>query len=393
MNLVSQDTTISGLDSGAALEPSIRSDLRPTAPEGDQHLLMALFENFSRHGALSEVRPLKTGHINKTYIGTVPVTDGEPIQMLHQWINHHVFQDVPGLMRNIIAVTEHLNAIPGVSSLKIVTTNDGQPYILDSAGGAWRTYEFIRGTYSLDQCESETVARYSGRALAEFQANLSSFDASQLVETIPFFHDAERRYLALEAALTEDRAARAGLVTSEIQFALSQREALADLIRSLKDGTLPKRVTHNDTKLNNILFSQENGRPVCIVDLDTVMPGSLLFDYGDLLRNIAVQCREDETDLSKVKISLAYFNAASEGYASVMRDVITPDERHFLPQAPILMGQLLGVRFLTDYLNGDTYFRVHYEHHNLDRARCQFAIVRQFQEHQGEIRACLDRIF
>ena len=240
-------------------------------------------------------------------------------------------------------------------------------------------YEYVTGSVCLDRAESPCDFRETGRAFGLFQQQLSDFDASQLVEVIPDFHHTPKRFQALHAAIERDSLGRAKDVRDEIAFFLEREASAGKLIQLLESGELPLRVTHNDTKLNNVMMDERTRKPLCIVDLDTVMPGLAAYDFGDAIRYGASEAAEDERDLSKVRLSLTLYRAFAEGFVSVCRDSLTPKELETLPEGARLMTLECGARFLTDYLQGDTYFHITRPEHNLDRARTQMALVRDME--------------
>jgi hypothetical protein len=356
-----------------------------------------LLSEFDIAGTLVNVSELKRGHINRTFVGTWNV-HGVMRRYVHQVVNHRVFQDIPGLMRNVELVT---SAIKGASkeggsgsgdvTLTIVPTKAGASWLRDQAGEYWRTFEFIENSVSYDVCPSGEYAFESAAILGRFQRALSTLSASSLVDTIPFFHDGARRVEALERAVSDNSGSRLEAARKEVDFALERKSFGELLVRSLNEGKVPRRPTHNDMKLNNVLFSSAGPTAVSVVDLDTCMPGTVLFDFGDLVRNTAVPCEEDEQDLSKVRVDLELYEALCRGYLREYGDVLTGTERELLPLSPRVLALVLGVRFLTDYLNGDVYFRIHRPAQNLDRARTQFAIVSAMERLEGRMRDVIER--
>ena len=302
--------------------------------------------------------PYGNGHINDTYLVSMP-------RYILQRINTSIFSDPDGLMENIENVTAFLRekiAADGGDAqrgtLTVVPANDGRRYYRTEDGDAFRVYRFVEGTKSIENSKTPEDLREAGVGFGHFQKLLSDFPVEKLHETIRDFHHTPKRIEALREAIREDRAGRA-----------------AQVVKGMEDGSIPVRVTHNDTKINNILFDQETGKAVCVIDLDTVMPGSMLYDFGDALRMGGSTAAEDEADLDKVAFDTQAFEAFARGYLSEMKDALTEAELGFLPLSVKLMTYECGIRFLTDYLNGDTYFKIHREGHNLDRARNQFKLV------------------
>ncbi len=317
--------------------------------------------------------PFGNGHINETYILK---TDRSHAYIL-QKVNHHVFRDVPALMRNIALVTRYLASYDPDPRhvLTLIPTKDGGDFYLNESGEYWRVYDFITDSVCLDTASSAENLYQSGVAFGRFQSMLSHFPADTLSETIPHFHDTPWRYEALHEAIRKDSAGRAQEVQSEIAFALSREDEAGLMVRMLRDGQLPLRVTHNDTKLNNVMLDAVTFTPLCVIDLDTVMPGLAANDFGDTIRSGASTAAEDEKDLSKVSLSLELFQAYARGFLGACGAGLTQNELDTLSMGAKLMTLECGVRFLTDYLSGDTYFRIHRKEHNLDRCRTQFKLV------------------
>ena len=332
-------------------------------------------------------KPFGNGHINTT------LKVGEPPRYILQKINTAVFTDPDGLMENVAAVTAYLRreiaeagGDPARETLTYLPTDGGNYVARDGEGNCWRLYRFIGDARSY---ESATPALFadSARAFANFQRMLAGFPADTLHETIPQFHDTGARLEQLKKAVAEDRSGRAGSVRTEIAFALARADETRTITSALADGSVPLRVTHNDTKLNNVLFDDATGRALCVIDLDTVMPGSLLYDYGDALRFGASTAAEDETDLSRVNFDLDLFRAYTDAYLEVLSDRISPREIKLLPMGAKLMTLECGMRFLADHINGDIYFHIGREGHNLDRARTQFKLVADMEAKANEMNA------
>ncbi len=327
------------------------------------------------------LRENRRGHINGTY---VVECDGE--RFVLQRINRGVFKHPEEVMANIAAVTSHISrkllAEGGDEEngvLHFLDSDTGKKFFIDGDGEYWRAYRFVEGDCR-DSCDSVGTFTKVGRAFGRFQAQLADFDASSLYETIKDFHNTEKRYLDLEAAAKADAVGRAASVERELLFARVRSDGCADIAVGIAEGVFPLRVTHNDTKLNNIILDPVTGEGRCVIDLDTVMPGSLLYDFGDAVRYGASSATEDERDLNKVFIVPEMFAAFAEGFISVLGDSITESEILAFPTAARLITLETGMRFLTDYLSGDTYFRVDYPEHNLDRARNQFRLVQSIEE-------------
>lgn len=319
-----------------------------------------------------------SGHINETYL---VITDKETWYIL-QKINHFVFRDVDKLMRNIAAVTRHLAKEDQDPRhvLTIVPTKEGKDYLHDE-DGYWRMYIFVTDSLCLDRPETVEDFCASAEAFGRFQKSLVTFPAETLHETIPHFHDTPVRFSALEKAIKEDVMGRAKDVQQEISFALNHKQDCGFLMNLLAEGKLPLRVTHNDTKLNNVLLDNVTRAPLCVIDLDTVMPGLAANDFGDSIRFGANTAAEDERDLDKVRFSLPLYEAYSRAFLAACGGNLTPTEIATLPMGAKLMTFECGIRFLADYLQGDQYFHIKYPDHNLVRCRTQFKLVAEMETH------------
>lgn len=345
---------------------------------------------FAVNGRVAYCERYGCGHINETYLVE---TDGGARYIL-QKINDTVFQNVPALMENVSAVTRYLRARTDDPrrAMHLVQTTEGADYLRDEAGGWWRMYDFIENSICLQAAETDEDFYQSAVAFGEFQRELSEFPAHTLHETIAKFHDTRNRYVQFREALNADSLGRAASVQTEIEFALAREKNAGELMRLLEAGELPLRVTHNDTKLNNVLLDRETRKPLCVIDLDTVMPGLAAFDFGDSIRFGASTAAEDETDLGKVEMSLELFETYARGFLEACGSALSPLEKATLPLGAKLMTLECGVRFLTDYLSGDTYFRIHRPNHNIDRCRTQFKLVSDMEKKQNEMRAVIEKL-
>ncbi len=332
------------------------------------------------------------GHINDTYI-----VHSYPEYIL-QRINKNVFKDPAGVMENIKGVTEFLRAKvieaggnPDRDCLTLICTNDGKPFYEHTDGEFYRVYKFITNAKSYDKVENPMQLYYAAKAFGRFQNLLADYPAETLHETIVDFHNTKARFEQFKTAVQNDAAGRAKDVAAEIQFVLDREADCSVVVDAIADGRIPLRVTHNDTKLNNVLLDEVTGEGVCVIDLDTVMPGSLLYDYGDALRFGGSSGLEDETDLSKIWFVVENFEAFTKGFLEELPS-ITEEELKLLPFSIKLMTYECGSRFLADYLNGDVYFKTHYPEHNLVRARTQFKLVADIEEKMDELNAIVAKL-
>jgi Phosphotransferase enzyme family len=348
------------------------------------HLLEELrevAESFDIKGELLSINTHKSGLINQSYISTWSHKGGNR-RYIHQKINHQVFPNVEGLMSNILAITRHLknkNNFPGVVP-EIIYSKTSRAFIKDSSNHYWRTYLFIEQTRSIDVCNSPEIAYEAAQILGAFQNALYDFDADKLVEIIPNFQSTPYRYIQLEEAIKADKQGRVRICEKEIEFALLNKNFGSIIDKHLKAGEISLRVTHGDMKLNNVLFDEQTNKAVSIVDLDTCMKGYSLYDFADLARNTCVQAEEDEQDFSKISVNVQYFSALVKAYLSQTKSILNVVEKSLLVKVPRLLALTLGVRFLTDYINGDKYFRITRSQQNIERARTQFKIVEAFEQ-------------
>lgn len=332
--------------------------------------ILALYDLGS---AVTAVRPYGEGHINDTFLVE---TQAEGRYIL-QRLSTAAFAHPEKVMANVTGVTAWLREAvrrrggdPMRETLQIIPLADGRSHTLEE-DGCWRMYAFIQGTKTFQQAESEEIFRQAGSAFGQFMRDLADYPADTLHETIPDFHHTQKRFEAFEAAVQANVAGRAARAAEEIAFVRQRGRRAGELIHA----GLPLRVTHNDTKLNNVLMDETDGRALCVVDLDTVMPGLCAFDFGDAVRCGANTAAEDEKDLSRVHFSMPMFRAYTEGYLRCAGDMLTPEEIDSLPLGAWMITYELGMRFLTDFLQGDPYFRTAYPEHNLVRARNQFALL------------------
>jgi hypothetical protein len=344
------------------------------------------FNKISSHFLIKELVVSITlfgeGHIHDTYL--VETNDHQPDYIL-QKINHNVFRNIPGMMQNIEAVTKHIRFKlkglaghnPDMESLTLVYTKEGQSFYKDENDECWRIYVFIPDTFSLQGIADISQAFEAGKAIGFFQAMLADLDTS-LVDTIPDFHNIDFRISQYEQAKNADPAGRVSKVPDQINFVEERFSRMKSYYNTLKEKAVV-RATHNDTKVNNILFNRNN-KAQCLIDLDTVMPGYVHFDYGDALRTMANTAPEDERDLRKVLFNKEVYKAFTKGYLLETGSFLNEHELRLFPYAPIYLTFLIGLRFLTDHLNGDVYYRIHHPGHNLDRAKVQFKLVQEMEK-------------
>jgi len=352
--------------------------------------LRELASLFSVSGFLIDVKCHGSGHINSSYVLSYD-EHGTLRHYLLQRVNHHIFKNVPELMDNIIRVTSHLKSknVSGDSrrTLTLCKTLDGLPYHKTPEGDFWRVYQFIENASAYDAVVHPRQAYEAARAFGRFQLALADLPGGRLHETIPHFHDTPKRFENLRKAAEEDVAGRRHEVLAELEFAFKRESEVARLLDLVAKGEIPERVTHNDTKLNNVMLDDETGEGICVIDLDTVMPGLSLYDFGDLVRFGANTAAEDEADPAKIDVSLPVFEAIVEGYVAGAGDILTNAEWDHLVFASKLMTYEVGIRFLTDYLQGDTYFKIKHPGHNLDRARNQLRLVERIDAADGALQA------
>ena len=360
----------------------------PTKLEGPCQAALA----FDIEGKCLGVEPYGSGHIHDTFLGSFRC-GSETRRYIHQRLNHTVFKNPIALMENIERVTNHLHEKLRAAgdrehhrkSLTLIPARGGDSFYRDQAGYFWRTYLFIENAVSHDSIESPGVAEEAGRAFGTFQSLLIDLPPPRLHESIPDFHHTPRRFQRFYKVLSNDLRNRAATAKQEIEFVLDQEPITHRLLGLQQEGKLPERVTHSDTKINNLLVDCETGEGVCVIDLDTVMPGLALYDFGDLVRTATSSTEEDEQDLSKVKMQMPLFQALARGYLEGTQGFLTPVERDLLAFSGRLITFEIGLRFLTDYLEGDVYFKIHREHQNLDRCRSQLALVRSIESQEDEM--------
>lgn len=345
------------------------------------------------------IRPNGVGNVNSTFhleVKTGPNTSKE--KYILQKINTFAFKNPKELMENILNVTSFVTektiehgGDPNKESMQVILTNDGETYFTDAEGSAWRVYTEVEDTYCISQVERPEQFYESARAFGHFQFLLNEFDASILHETIPNFHNTPVRYQDLENAIKNDKAGRLKDVQAEVKFIRDHSADISYLQDRQDAGILPLRVTHNDTKLNNVLFDKQTDKALAVIDLDTVMPGLSAHDFGDAIRFGANEANEDETDLSKVKLNLELFEAYTRGYFEECGDILSEAEKDDLVWGSKIITLELAMRFLTDYLEGDPYFNIDYADHNLDRTRTQLELVKEMEKNWDDMIAIIKK--
>lgn len=347
----------------------------------------------------SYVKPFGEGHINETYAVYMADHDGNDVPLyVLQRININVFKNPDQVMDNIFGVTEYLRSIIrrdggdlDRESLSYIKTKSGDSYFEDEKGQPWRCLHYVPNSVCYQQVEKPEQFYQSALSFGHFLKQLGDYPAESLYETIPQFHDTRKRFRDFEDAQRKDVKNRARLCRQEIDFVLSRKDDCGVLMNQLEEGKLPLRVTHNDTKLNNILFDQDTDKGLCIIDLDTIMPGLAANDFGDSIRFGASTAEEDEQDLDKVHFDISLYDIYVKGYLEMAKDVLTPEEIKSLPWGARLMTLECGMRFLADFLQGDVYFKTAYPEHNLVRARTQFRLVKEMEEQFSEMNKILKK--
>ncbi len=353
---------------------------------------------FQAWGDFVDAVPYGSGHINDTYQVSVRLA-GTPAHYLLQRINHEIFKQPDRVMENILRVTEHLrgqlaragSADASRQTLTVVPSRDGKPYVRDAEGNWWRLYLFIELARTYDVIETDSQAFVAARAFARFQNQLADLPAPRLHETIPAFHNTLSRLQALDAAVAADVCGRRAEVAAELAFVDERREQCGRLLARHARGEIPERITHNDTKINNVMLDDATGEGICVIDLDTVMPGLALYDFGDMVRSATAAAKEDERDLSQVFSRINMFEALARGYLSEAAFLL-PAEIEELAFSGRLITMTIGIRFLTDYLAGDVYFRTHRPGQNLDRCRTQFQMVRSMEAQSAAMEAIVREV-
>ncbi|MDD6309321.1 MAG: aminoglycoside phosphotransferase family protein [Clostridia bacterium] len=357
-------------------------------------LIKDIIPQFQFKGEYVSAKELSSGNVNTTYKLAYQQEDGNTIYYVMQRINNVAFQNPAGLMRNVQLVVKHIAKAMEKEKqdchrrvLQFVPTKNGDSLCMDADGAYWRAYIFVDGATAYDSIENPLHFYEAGRGFGAFQRYLYDFDAKQLMDTIPDFHHTTKRFYAFVAAVAADKAGRVKELEKEIDFFFNRRKMMNEIIALTESGALPIRVTHNDTKLNNVLIDNKTEKALCVIDLDTVMPGSVLYDYGDAVRFGACTTVEDEPDIEKIDLDMHLFRLFTDGFVSEIASTLTENEIRYLPLGIKVITCELAMRFLTDYINGDVYFKTHYPGHNLVRARAQMRLLEVVEERYPEMQA------
>jgi hypothetical protein len=359
--------------------------------------LKQIFEYFVADGTFLKGEPYGSGHIHDTF--RIETIEKDKDDYILQRLNNKIFKNIPELQHNIERVTVHLrNKLTRVprsdikrECLSLIPSRDGKSWIVDEDGNYWRMYIFISNHRSYNLVDSAVKAFEGGKAIGRFQAMLTDMPGAPLHETIPWFHNIEKRLQTFHLKVSENPAGRAASVSKEIDQVLYRQQEMKCILELGKDGKIPLRITHNDTKFNNILLD-ENDKALCVIDLDTVMQGYVHYDFGDAIRTAANTATEDEEDLSKINLDIDLFKAYSEGFLSETGETLNNVEKEYLAFAPRLITYTIAVRFLTDFIDGDNYFKIHHKLHNLQRARAQLRLVMSMEEQYGEMRKIIEKL-
>jgi hypothetical protein len=361
--------------------------------------LQEISRKFQIYGEILHAETLKIGHINETYTATYD-QGGTRVRYIHQKLNLNVFRNPAAVMKNVMRVTTHIRKkletqnVRDVTrrSLIVIPTRDGKSYYENGGNEVWRTFVFVEGVETYEAVQSPEQAYQAGRAFGDFQHSLVDLPGERLFETIPDFHHTRKRFAALQQAIQKDHYNRAKDAKPEIEFALKHESIVDVILNAMAKGKIPERITHNDTKFNNVMMDVLTGEAMCIVDLDTVMPGCALYDFGDMVRTTTSPTLEDEPDLSKVKMQMPMFKKLAEGYLSSAGQFLTRAEKAHIAFSGKLITFEIGIRFLTDFLSGDTYFRIHRPAHNLDRCRTQFKLVDSIERQESAMQKYVDKL-
>lgn len=359
--------------------------------------LKEIFGYFTPEGTYLEGEPYGSGHIHDTF--RVQTFENDKDDYILQRLNNKIFKDIPQLQNNIERVTVHLNKklqkMPGSNvkreCLTLIPAKDGRSWIIDKDGNYWRMYIFISNHRSYNIVDNPDKAFEGGKAIGRFQAMLADMPGGPLAETIPKFHDIENRLAVLNQKINENPAGRVPSLKEEIKEYLIRSEEMKTIMKLGRAGKIPLRITHNDTKFNNILLD-DNDKALCVIDLDTVMPGYVHYDFGDAIRTVTNTAAEDEKDTSKIEMNISLFEAYARGYLSETGKTLNEVEKEYLAFAPKLITYTIGVRFLTDYIDGDNYFKIHHPLHNLQRTRAQLKLVTSMERQYNEMKKIIAKL-
>jgi Ser/Thr protein kinase RdoA (MazF antagonist) len=359
--------------------------------------LNEIFKLFEADGTFLKGEPYGSGHIHDTF--RIETAEKEKDDYIIQRLNNKIFKNIPQLQNNIERVTIHLrNKLEKISGsdlkrecLRLIPTHEGKTWLCDNDGNYWRMYIFISNHRSYNIVDSPDKAYEGGKAIGRFQAMLADMPGEPLYETIPWFHNIEKRLDTFNLKILENPVGRALYIADDIHDVLSRAEDMKIILKLGSEGKIPLRITHNDTKFNNILLD-ENDKALCVIDLDTVMPGYVHYDFGDAIRTAANSASEDEKDLSKIKMNINLFEAYAKGFLSESGNTLNDTEKEYLAFAPRLITYTIAVRFLTDYIDGDNYFKIHHENHNLQRARAQLRLVMSMEEQYEDMKEIIKRL-
>ncbi|PCJ51736.1 MAG: mucin desulfatase [Planctomycetota bacterium] len=353
--------------------------------------LNEVIKRFVVEGEYISSEPYGSGHINDTYL-TIMNHNGDEVKYITQRINHEIFKNPEALMENIVRVTEHVrnkvklrNGDLAKECLEIIPTLENKSFYKDNKGFFWRMYVFILGASTHDVLSHDDQAYQAAFAFGQFQKDLVDIKGERLFETIPDFHHTVKRFETLLKAIEDDKYDRKKDIAADIEFALQRKEFCGQIIKGMEDGLIPERITHNDTKINNVMLDDDTGECRAVIDLDTVMPGSALYDFGDLIRTTVSTAEEDEKDTTKITANLIRYENLVKGFLKGAGNCLVEKEIELLPVSGRIITFECGIRFLTDYLDGDKYFKIHHVGHNLDRARSQFKLVKSMEEKADEM--------
>lgn len=355
-------------------------------------------KKFNFEGDIIRVVPFGSGIINDTFLVVCNDKDGNKNQYILQKINNLIFKNINQLMENYCNICDYLKAVISKrggdvdrQTITVVPTKKGKNFYCDSMGNCWRSIKFIKNTVTYDVSESPQDFYKVGRTFGKFQNMLSDYNAAKLYETIPNFHNTKERYKSFIKSVEIDKVNRLDNVINEVNFIIERKEDTSILLDLLEKGELPLRVTHNDTKISNILMDATTKEGICVIDLDTIMPGLSLYDFGDAIRSGATHVLEDEKDLNKVFIDLEFFEAFTKGFLEETANSLTEKEIELLPMSVKVITLEQGMRFLTDYLNGDVYYKTSYNNQNLDRTRTQLKLVKDIEEKLDEMKNIVNK--